>query len=805
MDLKMTSPTRVRFDIWELDLRSRELITRNQKVRLNTQPFLLLQLLLERAGEITTREQIQSRLWADGTSVDFEHGINVAVRSLRKALEDSVENPRYIETIPRLGYRFLVPAEWLQDPSGEQRPAMQAEEVGPGAAISSAYPGGSKLDLAPSARRQGVPATAAHPKPLLGSRKLAFLVAVLVVIAMVGLYYRSHRIKSLTGQDSIVVADFSNDTGDAVFDGTLRQGLSAQLEQSPLLNLVSDARIARTLALMSQPKAATLTPSLAHEVCLRIGSAATIEGSIARLGSHYVLGIKALDCQSGDVLADEQVVANDKDHVLKALGQVATSLRKKLGESLATVQKYDVPLEDVTTPSIDALEAYTRGCRALSLDDYAAAIPLAKHATDLDPNFAMAYLLQGIASRDVGDNEDAAASIARANQLSSRVSERERFNIESMYAALVIGDMEAARNGHKVWAQLYAHDSIPPGRLANIDLTMGNYEEAISEYRTALSLDPENGMQYVNLANAYTFINQPDQAEAAIRQAQSRHVDSAATDDILYLVAYLRHDMATMDNIASRLLKKPGYEDQILNFESDSAAYTGHLVKARELSEAAIASAEHAGEKELAAGYAAESALRDALAGNAAVAKPQARRTLSMSDGSQVKAVAAIALALAGEAAQAERLAADLNHRFPQDTAVQFNYLPVIHCATALPKDPERALHAIAPAERHELGWMGNNLDFNGYPVYWRAEALLANHQAALAAAEFQKIIDHPGVVLNEPIGAFARLGLAQSYAMSGDTEKAKAAYQDFLSLWKDADAATPAYQKAKLEYAKLQ
>ena len=311
-------------------------------------------------------------------------------------------------------------------------------------------------------------------------------------------------------------------------------------------------------------------------------------------------------------------------------------------------------------------------------------------------------------------------------------------------------------------------------------------------------------MEYVNLANAYIFVNRPDQADATLRQAEARHVDPAATDDIFYLVAFLRHDSAAMNSISSRLLKKEGYEDQILNFESDSAAYNGHLVKARELSEAAIDSAEHAGEKELAGGYAAESALREALDGNANLAKRQARRALSMSDGSQVKAVAAIAFAVAGDAAQAARIAADLNQRYPKDTAVQFNYLPVIRTSAALPKDPQSALQAIAPAERYELGWMGNNLDFNGYPAYFRAVALLANQQAALAAAEFQKIIDHPGVVLNEPIGALARLELGRSYAMSGDTEKAKAAYQDFLSMWKDADSDIPVYQQARLEYTKL-
>ena len=812
MDLKATVPTRVRFDIWELDLRSQELITGDRKVRLHTQPFRLLQFLLERSGEVAKREEIQSKLWTDDTNVDFEHGINVAVRTLRKLLGDAKNKPRYIETIPRLGYRFLVPAEWLPDPSSEPLTLLQGEQAGLSRALPAPY--SSALATRPygavvSGASKG-PIRADSPKLVSRVWKLAALTSVLAVAAFAGLYYRSHRLRPLTGQDSVVVADFGNDTGDAVFDGTLRQGLSAQLEQSPFLNLVSDARIARTLSLMSKPKGATLTPSLAHEVCLRIGSAATIEGSIARLGSHYVLGIKALDCRTGDELADEQVVANDKEHVLTALGRATTSLRRKLGESLATLQKYDVPLEDVTTPSLDALEAYSRGYRQLNLDDYPDAISLAKRATALDANFATAYMLQGIASRDMGDSKGAAANVSTAYKLRGRVSERERFNIESMYAAFVTGDMEAARNEHKIWAQLYTQDSIPPGRLANIDLTMGEYEEAIIEYRTALSLDPDNGMQYVNLANAYTFIDRLDQTEAALRDAEARHVNPVAIDDILYYLAFLRHDAAAMDKIASRLLKQPNYEDQILNFESDSAAYTGHLAKGRELSEAAIAAAEHADEKELAAGYAAESALRDALAGNAQIAKFQARRALSMSDASQAEAVAAITLALAGEAAQAERVAAELNKRFPQDTAVQFNYLPVIHAAAALPKDAAKALHAIAPGQRYELGWMGNNLDFNGYPVYFRAEALLANHQATAAAAEFQKIIDHPGVVLNEPIAALAYLGLARAYALDAQSgpayrEKARTAYQNFLSLWKDADPHIPIYEQAKAEYTKLQ
>jgi tetratricopeptide (TPR) repeat protein len=707
-----------------------------------------------------SREKIINELWSSDTAVDIEQGINAVVKSLRRALNDSPDEPSYIKTLPKRGYRLLVTPEW--------------------------------------------PDSMASAKPS-GLWRVAVPTLLLTLLVGTVLIYRSHRVKPLTGKDTVVLSDFTNTTGDEVFDDALRQGLSAQLEQSPFLQLLSEQRIAETLSLMSQPKDAPLTPKLAREICQRTQSAASIEGSIRNLGTQYVLGLSAVNCRNGESLADEQTVAPDKEHVLKSLSSAATNLRKKLGESLSSVEKYDIPLDSVTTSSLEALKAYSIGRRALNVDDnYATAIALGKRASDLDPDFAMAYMLQGFGYVSLNESERATENIRAAYKLRDRVSQYEKFVIESAYMEDVARNLTAARKEYELWAQVYPRDGTPPAQLGDVYLALGDYEGAVSEYQKTLKLDPESGMEYVNLASAYMFLNRPDEAEAAIRDAQARHLDSPADHVILFVAAFLRHDSAAMDHEKSRLMREPGYEDQVLSFESDGAAYVGQFRKARELSGSAADSAQRADEKEVAASYVAESALRDALVGNFEPAKQQAKAALARSNGSEVEAMAAIAFALAGESAEAERLGADLNKRFPEDTIVQLNYLPLVRTATALHGDSAKALQVIAPAERYELGFIGNGADFNGYPVYFRAQALLASHQGEAAAAAFQKVIDHPGVVLNEPISVLANLGLGRAYALSGDTAKARAAYQKFLNLWKDADPDIPIYKQAKTEYAAL-
>jgi len=647
--------------------------------------------------------------------------------------------------------------------------------------------------------------------PVTGSKKLWKVLvpaAVVVVAALVagGLYFRSRHAAPLTEKDTVVLADFTNTTGDAVFDGTLRQGLSSQLEQSPFLNLLSDERVAQTLALMAQPKDARFTRELAREVCQRTASAASIEGSISSLGSQYVVGLKAVNCRSGDVLANEQATANGKEQVLKELGEAATKMRVKLGESLASVQRYDAPAENVTTPSLEALQAYSLGYQAQMVKrDNAAAIPLLLRAVSLDSNFAMAYARLGTNYGNLGQTARAAENTRKAYELRERVSEREKLYITSHYEDYVTGNIEAARKAYELWAQTYPRDAIPPGNLSAINGALGDYDKALAAAQEALKLDPGSGLSYTNLVAAYSNVNRLDEARATAQEAQAHNLDNPANHQILYSIDFLQHNAAGMDREAAGLMGKPGFEDVMLYGESDTAAYGGRFSKARELTRRASESAQRADEKETAAGYQAESAMREALVGNMSLARRQAQAALTLSTGRDAEAVSAIALGLAGDAAQATRLAADLANRFPEDTIVQFSYLPTIHAATALQGgSASKAIEALVPVAPYELGTAVGSFNYALYPVYLRGEAYLAAHQGSAAAIEFQKILDHPSIVGNEPIGALAHLGLARAYTLSGDTAKARTAYQDFLKLWKDADPGIPILVAAKSEYAKL-
>jgi serine/threonine protein kinase/tetratricopeptide (TPR) repeat protein len=639
--------------------------------------------------------------------------------------------------------------------------------------------------------------------------KILVPAAGVVVAALVagGLYFRSRHAMPLTEKDTVVLADFTNTTGDAVFDGTLRQGLSSQLEQSPFLNLLSDERVAQTLALMAQPKDARFTRELAREVCQRTASAASIEGSISSLGSQYVVGLKAVNCRSGDVLANEQATASGKEQVLKALGEAATKIRVKLGESLASVQKYDAPAENVTTPSLEALQAYTLGYQAQIVKrDYAAAIPLFQRAVRLDPNFAMAYARLGTNYANLGQTTRAAESTRRAYELRERVSEREKFYITSHYEHFVTGNLEAARKAYELWAQTYPRDTAPLSNLSVIYGALGDIDKALFASQEALKLSPGSGLGYANLVSGYVNVNRLDEARATAQEAQAHNLDNPGNHQTLYIIDFLQHDAAGMGREAAVLMGKPGFEDVMLASESDTAAYGGQFSKARELTRRASESAQRADEKETAAGYVAEAAVREALVGNMSLAKQQAQAALNLSTGSDVEAISAIALGLGGDAAQATRLAADLVKRFPENTSMQFNYLPTIRAAIALQGgSASKAIEALVPVAPYELGSPTQNLSFSLYPVYLRGEAYLAAHQGSAALVEFQKILDHPGVIGNEPIGALAHLGLARAYALQGDTAKSKAGYQDFLALWKDADPDIPILKQAKAEYTKLQ
>ena len=638
--------------------------------------------------------------------------------------------------------------------------------------------------------------------------RIAYFAVAAIAVALIGggLYYRSHRPKALTDKDTVVLADFANSTGDAVFDGTLRQGLAAQLEQSPFFSLVSDERIAQTLTLMNQPKQARLTPELARDVCQRTASAATIEGSISSLGSQYVLGLKAVNCRTGDLLSEEQVTANGKEQVLDALGNASTKLRARLGESLASVQKYDVPPDSATTSSLEALQAYTLGNRTTSVtNDYAAAIPLYQRAILLDPNFAMAYLRLGQAYQPLSELARCAENTRKAYELRGRASESERLAISSFYEMVVTGNLEAARTSYQAWAQSYPRDDEPPTNLWTIYALTGNYEKAHAAGLQAWKINSNSGNNSVNLAYSYQWINQLDQAKATVQDSRAHNVDSPWFPLLLYNVDFLQHDAAGMERQVGDATGKPGVDDQILFLESETAAYNGGFAKSRELTRRAADSAERTNENETAAEYLGHSAVREALVGNMDAAKQDAKASMLRSDSRQGNAFSAIALALAGESAQAARLSDDLRKNFPADTIVQYDDLPMIRAATALHSgDASRAVEALAEAEPYELGQTNYSFTFALYPVYLRGQASLAAKQGVAAQVEFQKILDHYSVVGNQPIGALARLGLARSYTLQGDIPKARAAYSDFLSLWKNADPDVPLLKQATVEFAKL-
>ena len=642
-----------------------------------------------------------------------------------------------------------------------------------------------------------------------GWKAMAAAAGLLVaLLAFAGWFYNTRRAHALTPMDTIVLADFTNKTGDPIFEDTLRQGLAAQLQQSPFLSLVSEQRIQQTLRLMGLPPDSKLSPAIVGELCQRAGSKAYVSGTISSMGSQYVIGVNAVNCQSGDYLAQEQFTANGKENILKALGEASTKLRKELGESLKTVQKLDTPIEQATTSSLEALQAYSLGRKTMQgKADYTAAVPLFEHSIELDPNFAMAYATLGTTYHNLGEKLLAAENTRKAYELRARVSEWEKFYIESHYQHFVTGDLEKARQAYELWAQIYPREPVPPINLGVIYQTLGQHDKSLAQFREALRLSPADSLNFGNLVLAYIHLNRLDQARTAANEALTKNLDSADLRVYLYQLAFLKNDLPGMAQQVSWLAGKPGKENNMLYLQAGTAAYSGKLTAARELSRQAASSAARAGEKEMAAGCESTAALWEALYGNASEARQRATVTLAQSNGRDAQFVAAFALALIGDSAHAQTLADDLQKRFPEDTIVRFNYLPTIRAqlALAVPNNGTKAVDALVAAAPYELGVPGSSTFWtNLYPVYVRGEALLAAQQGIRAAAEFQKILDWPGVVVNEPIAALAHLGLARSYALSGTAPKSEAAYQDFLRLWKDADPDIPILIAAKSEYATL-
>ena len=765
MALETRSPDLLRFGVFEVDLRAVELRKQGVRIRLQEQPFRVLTVLMQRPGEVVTREELRNQNWPPDTFVDFDNSLNTAINKLRDALGDSADNPRFIETLPRRGYRFLVPVT----------NSDQKETVSAGPTV----------------------------QPRAHYWKVALPVAVVLALSAMGWSFWRSRRPVLSEKDTIVLGDFANSTGDSVFDGTLREGLSVQLEQSPFLSLVSEEGIQQTLRMMGQPANARLTPQIAREVCQRTNSTAALDSSIALIGTRYDLILKAVNCANGDLLASTEAQATDMSHVLDALSRCASEMRTKLGESLSTVQKYNTPLEQATTPSLEALQAYSLGWRVLNKEgDSAAALSFWERAVQLDPNFPAAYDAIGGGNEVIG-TALAVENLRKAFELRTRVSEREKLNIEGDYYNFVTGDLLKARQTYMLGERIYPREVTFRNSLGVLYNALGQYEAGLREDREAFRLAPYT-INYRFLIHTYLLLNRDEDAAALAREARGKGPESALAET-LYSLAFYRNDTAEMGRQAASVVGKTGDEDLLLALEADTAAYFGHLGRARELSRQASNSARRAGKNESGVTYEAVAALREGLFGNASQAAQRTALAKERSGGPDKYYAVVLALAYAGEGSQG--LADNFNESFPENTVVQFNYLPTLRAKLALNRsNPQRALDTLEVAAPYELGlptmWFYNwpNL----YPVYVRGQAYLAAHRGREAAVEFQKILDHRGIVVNEPIGALAHLQLGRAYALQGDSTKARAAYQEFLTLWKDADPDIPILKQAKADYATL-
>jgi DNA-binding winged helix-turn-helix (wHTH) protein/Tfp pilus assembly protein PilF len=805
-----------RFGEFQIDALARTLRREKELVTLNRRAFDVLLYLAQNPGRVVSRDELLKNAWPD-TFVD-ENSLAQSISALRRALDEKPGDNSYIVTLPGRGYQFVVPVQVL---------ALERLSAVPDAATSATHASGSVIvqqhsirttvitEEQASAGMPALPASSAARIPKL--LKIAAPVALVAFLVAVGLYYRAQQKEQLTEKDTIVLADFANSTGDAVFDDTLKTALSISLRQSPFLNVLSDGQVAKNLKLMTRPPETKLTPEVARELCLRAASKVYLAGSIGSLGSEYVLGLKVVNCQSGDTLAQEQVTAASKEKVLGALGEAASKLRSELGESLATVQKFDIPLAQGTTSSLEALQAYTLGVKTANQKGPVAGLPYFERAITLDPTFAIGYAAMGSSYLNLGAVGRASEYITKAFQLRGHASERESLGIAANYYQYVLGDLDKSAQAYREQIESYPRVIPAYANLSIVFAKQGQYEKAVDITRQGLSLAPERVGWYDNLGSYTLALQHFDETRQVIHEAEARKLDDSGIHDALYALAFLGSDSTAMAEQEQWYAARADYQTLGQALASDTEAYGGHLNKARELTQRAMDSSVRANSPENGARWEAIAAQREAAFGYSAQARQRAADALKLAPANQMaQSHAALALAMAGETARAESLAQDLEKRFPLDTQMQSLWLPTIRAQLALHrKNPVLALNALPPASPIDLGLiMGAANSSCLFQIYVRGEAYLAARQGSSAAAEFQKILDHSGIAWNCWTGALAHLGVARANALQSRTSqgadsdaariRAIAAYKNFLTLWKDADRDIPILKQAKVEYAKL-
>jgi eukaryotic-like serine/threonine-protein kinase len=764
--------SRIHFGAFDLDVASGELQKSGIPIKLRRQAIEVLIMLTNRPGQVVTREEIRERLWSNDTFVDFERSINFCINQIRGALGDNAEKPRYVETLPRRGYRFITPVT----------AEVRSEPVTPLTIVPDA-------DSAPAVKPHSWPAWI---RPAIAAGAMA-LVGGLAVFAW---HLHVRKAHALTAADTVVLADFSNETNDSIFDHTLRQGLSVQLEQSPFLSIVSDQQIQQTLKLMGQKPEIKLTTDLARELCQRAGSAAVLSGSIAQIGARYSIVLKATNCASGELIASTEAEAVDKDRILAALGTATSQIRTKLGESLSSVEKLSTPLEQATTPSLEALQAYSLARKQGERGAPADAIPFLNRAIELDPNFALAYA--GLAILYANQDKDSSAKYAmKAFDLRSNVSERERLLISAVYYQTVTGQTDQEIETLKLMEQTYPRDAWAHGHLGSAYERAGELDHAVGEYRAAISLDSVRPWYRFNLGETLLLLGSFDEAKAIFEGAIANRKDNMDVHIDLYRIAYFQNDLIGMKRELDWAAGKPD-EFRMSQEQSELALREGRLETAGELLRRAndLAARQHL-DREIPLGITRLAGYR-ALLGDCHGFREQVsseRRASSPTAPTPLRT--AVPLALCGYIRQADELIQEARVRSPKDTDIQAVLIPAARAAIAIHDgDPEEAiqlLHSAAPYE-------------NVYPgvMYLRGLAYLQAQKAPEAANEFQRVIDQ-GPVRSRLCYPLAHLGLARAFALQGDDAKAKSAYQDFLTLWKDADPSVPILKQAKLEFAKLQ
>jgi DNA-binding winged helix-turn-helix (wHTH) protein/tetratricopeptide (TPR) repeat protein len=786
------------FGPFQVDPDRQLLLCGSESVPITPKAFEMLLILLRHNREVVTKDELMKALWPD--SFVEETNLSQNIFRLRKALGDAPGDQRYIVTIPGRGYRFTA-----QVRSVNRKDGLASEDL----VIASRSRSEVVFEQA-EAPAQPVLSLPAPVRRRMTLRYLLPICALLVLLIAGSVFFlrRNQRVPEET--QSVLVADFTNSTGEPVFDSALRQGLEVQLQQSPYLILVSEDQIQQTLRLMGRPPEIQVTGQVAREVCVRTGTAAVLEGSIQNVGVQYVLSLRSTDCRTGNVIDREQTQVSRKEEVLDAITRMTRAFRKRLGESGATLQQHDVPLAEATTASIDALKSYSLGLEAVNSKGGDAGIPFFIHAVELDPKFAMAYAWLGLEYGASGSSGLATENIRKAYELSNHVSDNERFFIAAYYQGRATGNQEKARHICEEWASVYPREPLPHAFLAGfIYPALANYDKAIEEARKGIEIAPDRGVFYFLLAEDSLSVGRVNDSEETLRKASERKIEYSKLLTVQYDLAFYKDDREGMQQAVKSAQGKPDSMDWIADRQAAALAYSGRLQEARVLSRQAIELAQHQGDPERAAQFAIRSALWEAFFGNARQAKQGAATGLGLARNREVEYGAAVAVGLAGDSKQAQTLADHLESGFPEDTSIRFSYLPVIHAILALNRgDSAAAITSLEPATPYELGsprcavvgYYGSL-----YPIMLRGEAYLAAHKGPEAAREFEKLLDHREFMIGDPVSALARYGLARSYALSGDVNNARIQYKEFLVLWKDADPDLPILKEAKAEFAKLQ